>query len=80
MADEESGQLIFPLIEMAKYLEHREKDFDTALLYTKRALEILDKGLAGYSARIKDDLIKRKNRLLKKKKGRERNGTYRRIV
>lgn len=80
MADEESGQLIFPLIEMAKYLEHREKDFDTALLYTKRALEILDKGLAGYSARIKDDLIKRKNRLLKKMEGRERNGTYRRIV
>ena len=39
----ERGAVIFPYIEMAKYLEHKQKDYKKALYYTKEAEKLLDK-------------------------------------
>lgn len=59
--------LIFPLIEMAKFLEHKRKDYNQALVYTEKALAILGKGCGHARKSLEFDLKKRKARLKKKK-------------
>lgn len=39
----ERGAVIFPYVEMAKYLEHKQKDYKKALYYTEEAEKLLDK-------------------------------------
>ena len=66
LAGREGNLLIFPLIEMAKFLEHKEKDYPCAFDYTEKALEIIDVGKGTISDRLKHELLNRKQRLIKK--------------
>jgi len=71
LAEENGSMLIFPLVEMAKYFEHGKKDFVKALEYTERAINLTNKLrcnniVKNSSSRLKEDLLIRKKRLLKK--------------
>lgn len=73
IGDRDDNIRIFPLIELAKYYEHKEKDYDKALLYTERALKLLIRvgitGNAGYGAyNMKKEIQHRRNRLVRKRK------------
>lgn len=54
---------VFALVELAKYYEHKLKDYDRAALATQRALETeyKKKTLVGYS--LKDEILELKKRL-----------------
>ncbi|MGB4368770.1 MAG: ribonuclease H-like domain-containing protein [Caldicoprobacterales bacterium] len=71
--DREGNLRIFPLIEMAKYYEHHEKNYDKALMYTDRAIKLLKNiGMnrePGYGIYDIDAIYHRRNRLIRKKKG-----------
>ncbi len=56
------------IIEIAKYYEHAVNDYDMALSWTEKAVTYLDKkGYHSYQSRqMKNDLLKRKARLLGK--------------
>jgi uncharacterized protein YprB with RNaseH-like and TPR domain len=70
--DRKESLKIFPLIEMAKYYEHQEKNYDKALIYTDRAIKLLKNTGANrksvYGAYNIDDLYHRRNRLIRKRK------------
>lgn len=56
---------LFHLIEMAKYYEHKEKNFDLALSSVEKAIrKCLNSGLT--ESRQLDDLKKRRDRIMKK--------------
>lgn len=58
----------FPFVEMAKFFEHREKDYEKALFYTNQAIELLSKNRfikSNYKEKMKN-LKHRKERLLQK--------------
>jgi len=59
---------IFPYVEMAKFFEHREKDYKKALSYTNQAIELLSKNriITNNYKTDMDDLKHRKERLSKK--------------
>lgn len=62
-------------IEAAKLLEHQFRDIDHALLYTEQALERLDKKLPQEKlARDREEIMKRAQRLLKRKLTRNSEG------
>ena len=65
LARDEGSLLIFPLIEMAKYLEHRKKDFYEALKCTEKAILLAGMRSNG-SFRLRDELSARRRRLIKK--------------
>lgn len=64
LAEEDGSMLIYPLIEMAKYLEHGKKDFQKALAYTNRAILLAD--TRSSSSRLKEELLHRRRRLIRK--------------
>jgi uncharacterized protein YprB with RNaseH-like and TPR domain len=66
LAGEEGGLLVFPLIEMAKFLEHKEKDYQKALDCTEKAIIMVNKVRSTGSQRLIEELINRKQRLMKK--------------
>ena len=72
MADREGNVRIFPLIEIAKYYEHQEKNYEKALLYTDRAIKLLTHmGMArksGYGIYNIKEIQHRRNRLIRKRK------------
>ena len=53
-------------VELAKIYEHKMKDFNMALLFTNRALEKVSLFLSSASQEAKEDLKKRKARLINK--------------
>ncbi len=59
---------IFPYVEMAKFFEHREKDYEKALTYTNQAIELLEKNrvITNNYKKERDALEHRKERLIKK--------------
>jgi uncharacterized protein YprB with RNaseH-like and TPR domain len=65
LANEDGNLLIFPLIEMAKYLEHGKKDFQKALTYTERAILLADTRSKD-SSKLKEELLHRRRRLIRK--------------
>jgi len=67
MAESPGNIMVLPLIEMAKHLEHREKDIDSALSLTEQALSILQTHRSISSGKIYDELLHRRARLLRKK-------------
>lgn len=64
LADEQGSMLLFPFIEMAKYLEHKSKDFENALDCTDKAIQIAKMRRA--SSNLLEDLLKRRRRLIRK--------------
>jgi uncharacterized protein YprB with RNaseH-like and TPR domain len=70
---EEGNLLIFPLIEMAKYLEHGKKDFQKALKCTDRAILLAD-ARSGNSSKLREELFARRRRLIRKLERSLRNG------
>lgn len=56
------------IVEIAKYFEHTESDYELALSWTEKAVTFLDKkGYHTYQSRqLKKDLLKRKDRLISK--------------
>ncbi|HHY82358.1 MAG TPA: ribonuclease H-like domain-containing protein [Clostridiales bacterium] len=71
LAGEEGSMLIFPLVEMAKYLEHGKKDYKKALECTERAIQLASRlrnngDYNNGSSKLRDELFTRKRRLLKK--------------
>jgi len=68
-------QSLFALVELAKFYEHRVKDYDSAIVATQRALEIAykKKGLLGDLS--KDEIDKLKKRLDRVKGKKLRNIT-----
>ena len=66
LAGEEGSFLAFPLIEMAKCLEHREKDYPSALECTEKAIRLVGKIHGTGSERLKEELFNRRQRLMKK--------------
>jgi hypothetical protein len=66
LAGEKGSLLIFPLVEMAKYLEHKEKDFQKALECTERAIALVNNTKSFSSQRLKGELSYRKQRLMRK--------------
>ena len=67
LAEEPDSLLIFPLIEMAKFFEHREKDYKRALACTERAIVLADR-LSKNSLSMKEELLHRRRRLRRKLK------------
>jgi len=65
LAEEKGSMLLFPLIEMAKYFEHKKKDYQQALMCTERAIILADKLKSG-PLKIKEELFHRRNRLIRK--------------
>ncbi len=59
-----------PFVELAKYFEHRAKDYHTALRYTERALAALEHraklNAASPVSRARQELLHRRDRLLRK--------------
>lgn len=64
LADEQGSMLLFPFIEMAKYFEHKRKDFQSALDCTDKAIQLTK--LRRASSALLEDLLKRRRRLIKK--------------
>jgi len=65
---DQKKQGIFPYVEMAKYLEHKKKNFKEALNYTNQAIEMLNERriiINNFDKKIKN-LEHRKERLIKK--------------
>ncbi len=65
---DQKKQGIFPYVEMAKYLEHKKKNFKEALNYTNQAIEMLHERriiINNFDKKIKN-LEHRKDRLIKK--------------
>lgn len=58
----------FPYVEMAKFFEHREKDYEQALFYTNQAIELLAKNrfIKNNYKKEMENLKHRKERLAKK--------------
>lgn len=58
----------FPYVEMAKFFEHREKDYERALFYTNQAIELLAKNrfIKNNYKKEMENLKHRKERLSKK--------------
>lgn len=59
---------IFPYVEMAKFFEHREKDYEQALFYTNQAIELLSKNrfITNNYKKEMDNLKHRRERLSEK--------------
>ncbi|MCF8001030.1 MAG: ribonuclease H-like domain-containing protein [Halanaerobiales bacterium] len=59
---------VFPYVEMAKFFEHREKDYKKALSYTNQAIKLLSKHriITNNFKKEMDNLKYRKKRLFKK--------------
>ncbi len=59
---------IFPYVEMAKFFEHREKDYEQALFYTKQAIELLSKNrsITNNYKKEMNNLKHRRERILEK--------------
>lgn len=66
LAGERGSLLVFPLVEMAKYLEHKEKDYQKALECTERAIALVNNTKSYSSQRLKGELSYRKQRLIRK--------------
>ncbi len=68
MAEREGSLDIYPLVELAKYYEHKRKDYIKALSFTEQAMNrMLSVGIR--SGRNIDDLKKRMERLKRKAEG-----------
>lgn len=72
MADREENFRVLPLIEIAKYYEHQEKNYEKALLYTDKAMKILTHTSmtrnAGKNIHAVKEIEHRRNRLIRKRK------------
>jgi uncharacterized protein YprB with RNaseH-like and TPR domain len=66
LAGEEGSLYVFPLIEMAKCLEHKEKDYQRALECTNKAIKLVNKAQSTGGQKLKEELLKRRQRLLRK--------------
>jgi len=73
LACQEGIFTIFPFIEMAKYLEHKAKDYqralectDTALKRTEQALGLSGGGRYGVYENLRQEILNRRQRLLKR--------------
>ncbi|WZL78395.1 ribonuclease H-like domain-containing protein [Eubacteriales bacterium mix99] len=68
LAGKEGSSLCFPLIEMAKFLEHREKDFPGALECTEKAILLVNRFSDSDIGpkRLQTELLHRRQRLMKK--------------
>ncbi len=64
LADEQGSMLLFPFIEMAKYFEHKSKDFQNALDCTDKAIQMAK--MRKTSSNLLEDLLKRRRRLIRK--------------
>ncbi len=64
LADEQGSMLLFPFIEMAKYFEHKSKDFQNALDCTDKAIQMTK--MRSTSSNLLEDLLKRRRRLIRK--------------
>ncbi len=64
LADEQGSMLLFPFIEMAKYFEHKSKDFQNALDCTDKAIQMAK--MRRTSSNLLEDLLKRRRRLIRK--------------
>lgn len=66
LAESYSGPNVLPLIEIAKYFEHKAKDYKTALLYTERALRYVTLYNITTPCGVKQKIEHRKKRLVRK--------------
>ena len=68
LAGKEGSSLYFPLIEMAKFLEHQEKDFPGALECTEKAIRLANRFSDSDigSKRLQAELLHRRQRLMEK--------------
>jgi hypothetical protein len=68
LAGKEGSSLCFPLIEMAKFLEHQQKDFPGALECTEKAILLTNRFSDSDigSQRLQAELLHRRQRLMKK--------------
>jgi hypothetical protein len=72
MLSDSGHKSLFPLVELAKYYEHKEKNASKALELVERACFIgRQLGLAGG---VRLDELKRRYDRLKRKAGRDKNG------
>lgn len=62
----ESVTNLYTLEELAKYYEHREKNYNKALTYTREALNIIELNNKLHSDSRHENFLKRENRLLLK--------------
>lgn len=69
---EQKRFVLEPFVELAKYYEHRQRDYERALTYTRRALNAIQMRLQlmpdGQLHRARQDLLHRQERLLRKLK------------
>jgi len=73
LARQEGDFIIFPFIEMAKYLEHKAKDYQRALDCTEKALKRAEQaqrlsggGRDGVYGNLRQEILYRRQRLLKR--------------
>ncbi len=66
LAEREGNRKVFPYIEMAKVLEHKEKDFLKALAYTNEALVLATAEAGVLGDNLLQEIRQRKQRLLKR--------------
>jgi len=79
MAQDDHRFDVFPLVELAKYHEHRQRDFSKALVLTERALARLEGGRdflpQSWLSVTKGELLHRLSRLRRRMEGEETRGT-----